>query len=191
MTDPAIPMPHGAVHIDSSAHVTCKTGCVTTHDWEDRVAALWGRMDEMEPAPFVAAMQEVAAELPAGDPRAAFELGAANDLTGHPDLAVGLYRQALAGGLDGIRRRRATIQLASSLRNLGHAEESVELLRAARDQPPDELADAVLGFLALALTDIGREREAVALALEALAPHLVRYNRSLAAYATALLHDAE
>ena len=38
-------------------------------------------------------------------------------------------------------------------------------------------------FLALALVDTGREREAVALSLTALARHLPRYNRSLANYA--------
>ncbi len=41
-----------------------------------------------------------------------------------------LYRQALAGGLSGIRRRRATIQLASTLRNLGQIDESIALLEA-------------------------------------------------------------
>mgnify|MGYP001125804914 CR=1 FL=1 len=48
------------------------------------------------------------------------------------------------------------------------------------------LAGAVRGFLALCLADTGREREALALALGALAPTLPRYQRSLAAYAEAL-----
>lgn len=43
----------------------------------------------------------------------------------------------------------------------------------------DHLDDAVRAFLALALVDVGREREAVSLALAALAPHLPRYQRSL------------
>jgi Tetratrico peptide repeat len=51
----------------------------------------------------------------------------------------------------------------------------------------DHLDDAVRAFLALALVDTGREREAVSLALAALAPHLPRYQRSLAAYARLLL----
>ena len=49
--------------------------------------------------------------------------------------------------------------------------------------PPD---DAVRAFLALALTSVGREREAVSIALTALAAHLPRYNRSLANYAREL-----
>ncbi len=41
-------------------------------------------------------------------------------------------------------------------------------------------------FLALALVDVGREREAVAESLTALSKYLPRYNRSLARYAEAL-----
>jgi len=35
-------------------------------------------------------------------------------------------------------------------------------------------------------SSVGRDREAVSLALTALAPHLTRYNRSLTAYASEL-----
>ena len=93
-------------------------------------------------------------------------------------------------GLTHERRRRAVIQLASSLRNVGDAEESVALLSAELEQPSDELDDAVRGFLALALADVGRERDALSHALTALAPHLPRYQRSLAAYAAELSNDA-
>ncbi len=94
-----------------------------------------------------------------------------------------LYRRALELGLGEDRRRQAVIQLASSLRNLGEASESATLLRAERDRRSDELDDAVDAFLALALVDLGREREAAGLALGALAGHLPRYQRSLANYA--------
>jgi hypothetical protein len=47
--------------------------------------------------------------------------------------------------------------------------------------------DAVMATLALALVDTGREREAVSVALTALAPHLVRYQRSMANYARLLV----
>ncbi len=147
------------------------------------MAALWAAIDDHDPVDFLARVEALAGERPAGDAIAQFELACANDSTGHPDEAVPLYRQALATGLTGIRRRRAVIQLASSLRNLGQAEESVTLLRAERDAGSDELDDAVAAFLALALIDTGREREAAALALIALSRHLPRYNRSLASYA--------
>ena len=52
--------------------------------------------------------------------------------------------------------------------------------------PRDELDGAVRAFLALALVDLGREREAVAVSLTALSHYLPRYNRSLARYAGAL-----
>ena len=98
-----------------------------------------------------------------------------------------LYRQALERGLTGERRRRAVIQLASSLRNIGRPEQSVELLTRELEAASDQLDDAVRGFLALALVDVAREREAVSVALTALAPHLPRYQRSLANYARLLV----
>ena len=150
------------------------------------MADTWAALGDLEPADFVARMRDLAAERPVGDAIARFELGAANDSTGRPDEAVPLYRQALAAGLTGERRRRAVIQLASSLRNLGRPEESVALLEAEREAGSDALDDAVAAFLALALVDTGRERDAVALALTALARHLPRYTRSLAAYADEL-----
>jgi hypothetical protein len=154
-------------------------------DWGQRLALLWDELDELPEEDFLAAMANLVSELPDDDPIGLFEQGAAFDSTGHPDLAVEKYRAALPG-LTGLRRRRATIQLASSLRNLGQADESVALLTAELDQESDELDDAVRAFLALALTSVGREREAVSVALTALAPHLARYHRSLAAYAQAI-----
>ena len=155
--------------------------------WEKRVAELWNALDESEPAEFVAQLDVLAAELPPGSAVGLFERGAAQDSTGHPDLAVPLYRAALEAGLSGLRRRRATIQLASSLRNLGDAEQSVSLLRAELRTASDELDGAVRAFLALALVDLGHEREAVAISLTALSRYLPRYNRSLARYAHALV----
>ena len=157
--------------------------------WEQRMAGLWATIDDLDPGAFLARVEALAAELPPGDAVAAFELGAANDSTGHPEQAAPLYRQALAAGLTGLRRRRAVIQLASTLRNLGRPEDSVELLRAEREAGSDELDDAVVAVLALALADSGREREAAGLAIAALARHLPRYNRSMAAYGRALSDD--
>jgi hypothetical protein len=155
-------------------------------DWERRLELLWASVDGRDEDDFLAAMGELVAERPPDDPVGLFEHASAFDSTGHPDLAVGRYRRALEGELSGQRRRRAVIQLASTLRNLGQAEESVVLLTAEVDAGSDDLDDAVRAFLALALTSVGREREAVSVALTALAAHLTRYNRSLAAYAREL-----
>jgi tetratricopeptide (TPR) repeat protein len=155
-------------------------------DWEQRLSDLWASLDDHSEEEFVAKMDELVAELPADSAVAAYERAAAFDSTGRSDLAVPLYRQALELGLESDRRRRAVIQMASSLRNVGQAEESVALLKAERDAGSDELDDAVSAFLALALVDTGREREAISVALAALAPHLPRYQRSLANYAREL-----
>ncbi len=152
-------------------------------DWEQRVSEAWASIDQRSEAEFLALIDGLAAELPSDNGVGTFERAASMDSTGHPDLAVPLYRQALDCGLAGERRRRAVIQLASSLRNLAQPEESVALLTAELDVGSDHLDDAVKAFLALSLADTGREREAVSLALGALAPHLPRYQRSLANYA--------
>jgi hypothetical protein len=151
-------------------------------DWERRSAELWARLEDLEPEEFRARIDALAGELAGDDPVGLFERGCADDSTGRPEAAVPLYAEALERGLQGIRRRRAVIQMASSLRNLGQAERSVELLRAERGRGSDELDDAVVAVLALALADTGRPREAAGLAVEALARHLPRYNRSMAAY---------
>jgi tetratricopeptide (TPR) repeat protein len=156
---------------------------VCVAEWDQRVADLWASIDDHSEDEFLAKMDALVAELPADSARGAFERASAFDSTGHPDEAVPLYRRALELGLDGGLRRQAVIQLASSLRNLGQPQESVELLTAERERDSDDLDDAVSAFLALALVDVGRGREAVSVALEALAPHLPRYQRSLANYA--------
>lgn len=158
-------------------------------DWETRIAEAWREAEQLAPADLRARIDAIAAERPEGDAIAAFERACVRDSTGDPAAAAQLYRQALAQGVQGIRRRRATIQLASSLRNLGQPEEAVALLSAERAQPSDELDHAVAAFLALALIDLGREREAAGLALGALAAYLPRYNRSLANYAQKIVRE--
>lgn len=160
---------------------------MTDDAWEGRIAAAWASIDEYDDDAFRAVVDDLAAELPAGHPVAAFERACAFDSTGRPDLAEPLYREALAGELPGERRRRAVIQLASTVRNLGRPAESVELLTAEQGRGSDHLDDAVSCVLALALTDAGREREAVSVAVGALARHLPRYQRSMTAYARALV----
>ncbi len=161
-------------------------------DWEDRVTAAWATFEdygEDEGPAFRAVIDALVAELPDGSPHGPFERACAWDSTGHSDRAVPLYREALDGGLAArspYKARRARIQLASSLRNTGRAAEGVALLRPELDAPHDELDDAVRACLALCLSDLGRDREGLALVLEALAGHLPRYRRSMAAYARLL-----
>lgn len=155
-------------------------------DWEKRISELWKSIDTHDENKFVALVDGLAAELPPRSAIGFFERAGARDSTGHPDLAVPLYKAALEEGLVGERRRRAIIQMASSLRNLGNPQEAVALLTAELDAADDPLNGAVQAFLALALVDVGREREAVAAALTALSKYLPRYNRSVAKYAQEL-----
>jgi tetratricopeptide (TPR) repeat protein len=155
-------------------------------DWEHRVAQAWDTIDRVPPEAFVDQIERLAAELPPQSAIGFFERACAQDSTGHPDSAVPLYRAALKEGLTGLRRRRATIQMASSLRNLGQPEQAASLLTAELEAPSDELDGAVRAFLALALADLGREREALMHSLTALSRSLPRYNRSLARYASEL-----
>ena len=99
-------------------------------DWEQRVADLWTGIDDHDADDFVARIDKLVAELPPGSALGYFERGAAQDSTGRPEQAVELYRAALDAGLTGVRRRRAIIQMASSLRNMGDAEEAAALLTA-------------------------------------------------------------
>ncbi|MFE6337084.1 tetratricopeptide repeat protein [Streptomyces sp. NPDC057798] len=159
-------------------------------DWEDRVSAAWASFDDFaedEAGDFRAVIDGLAAELPDGSPLGPFERACAWDSTGHSDRAVPLYRESLARGLTGYRARRAKIQLSSSLRNIGRAEEGVALLTPELRAPSDELDDAVRATLALCLSSLGRDREGLSLVLGALAAHLPRYQRSMANYARALV----
>ena len=158
-----------------------------TAEWEQQVADAWASLDEGAEAEFLTLIENLVEELPPGEPDGLFERAAALDSTGHSDLAVPLYGQALEAGLTGERRRRAVIQMASSLRNLDRAQESVALLTAELRAGSDTLDDAVRAVLALALTDVGREREAVSVAVGALARYLPRYQRSMANYARLLV----
>lgn len=148
------------------------------------MAQLWA--GDVDAPDFVERAAAVAQACPYDDGSGLFELAGAHDSTGSPAEAVPRYREALARGLTGVRRRRATIQLASSLRNLGDPAAGVALLEPEL-AVDDELSAAVRGFLALCLADTGRERAALGLALGALAPTQPRYQRSLAAYAEALV----
>lgn len=159
--------------------------------WASRVDELWQRADDLDERTFIEAMDRLVSELPPDDPRGLFERAGARDSMGHSDLAVPLYQQALQAGLADPYRRQAVIQLASSLRNLGRLAESLQLLTAERDCESDQFDDAVAAFLALALADSGREREAVSVALRALAPHLARYQRSVGNYARLLIEPDE
>lgn len=156
-------------------------------DWDARVEAAWLQAGELDEAEVVARIDALVAERPADDARALLEAAGARDYAGLEVDAEPLYRRALERGLDEPYRAQAVIQLASTLRNLGRADESVTMLRdELAAHPHHELADAVRAFLALALATSGDTLAAASVALGALAPHLPRYSRAVASYADEL-----
>jgi thioredoxin-like negative regulator of GroEL len=172
---------------------------IDMNDWERRSAQAWAEIDdycardEAGAADFRKRIGELADELPQDSPVAAFERACAWDFTGHSGKAAPLYQEALERGLAGMRRRQAVIQMASSLRNTGRVEEALELLLTEQqNHDPDAavLADTLSAVLALCMADVGWEREAVSVALAALAKHLPRCQRPLGNYTRLLAeHD--
>jgi Tetratrico peptide repeat len=162
-------------------------------NWESRVAAIWKTANAMSPEALVAAIDALAAERPADDANALFERACARDTAGFEADAETYYRAALASeNLDAYRRSRASIQLGSTLRILGQLDESEILLVAELDRHmeagnPRELHDEARAILAMTYIAQGRAVEAAGLALLTLAPHLSRYNRSMAANAAELV----
>lgn len=159
-------------------------------DWRQRVDAVWAAADQAGEAATVEAIEALVAERAAADPVALFEAAGARDFAGREAEAEPLYRSALANGLAEPERGQAIIQLASTLRNLDRPGESLALLRDfLLAEPEHPLADAARAFAALALFDDGLHADALRQALDALAPHLPRYQRSVEAYAAALDDD--
>ncbi len=158
-----------------------------TDTWDDRMAAVWAD-ETLGDDERIAAVDALAAERAEDDARALFERAGARDSAGREGEAETLYRRALEAGLDPEHRVQAVIQLASTIRNLGKTGEALALLEEeyARDGD-DGFHDAAAAFYALALSSVGRDREAVSVALLALAPHLPRYTRSVTGYARELL----
>ena len=165
------------------------------NDWQAHVAALWAVADSLAPRDVVRAMDALAGERAHDDPAALFERACARDTAGIENEAEPLYRAALASGrLDSDRHARASIQLASTLRHLGRFEESERILRAQLERcraegPQAALHDETRAILAFTWLAQGKPVAAACLALETLAPHLSRYNRSTAANARAYAID--
>jgi hypothetical protein len=165
-------------------------------DWEVRLAAQWKRIDAISPEEFVAAIDALAAERPAGDAAALFERASARDTVGLESGAENFYGAAIATGrLDPYRGARATIQLASTLRILDELDESERLLvteldRRSKAGGDHALHDELRATLALTYVAQGRAVEGAGLALLTLAPHLTRYNRSMSRNAAELIASA-
>ncbi|MDQ1178035.1 tetratricopeptide repeat protein [Microbacterium sp. SORGH_AS_0421] len=159
------------------------------NDWQSRVDAVWAD-EALSPEAVIERIDALAAERPADDAVALFERAGARDSAGVEDEAEQLYRRALELGLDDERRTRATIQLASTIRNLGKTAEALAMLEAEYEREPHgPLHDAAAAFYALALVSNAEPERAASVALQALAPHLPRYTRSVTGYAREIAEE--
>jgi hypothetical protein len=159
----------------------------TREIWESEVAAVWAGAESLMDAALLAAVDDLAARAGVDHPDGLFEAASVRDYLGLEAEAEPLYRRALERGLDGRRRPQATLQLASTLRNLGRAAEAVDLLEEhLAEHPDDEWTGAGAAFLALALAGCGRDRDAASVALVALAATLPAYGGAVHRYALEL-----
>ncbi|PIF47508.1 tetratricopeptide repeat protein [Chryseobacterium sp. 52] len=157
--------------------------------WEKELKAIWDQLGTIPNDDFIDTIKTHTDKISDGLPNAIadFEKACAYDSTGFEKNAEPLYRSALNLGITGLRRRRARIQLASTLRNNGKIHESIEILREEKENYSDELNDAVNSFLALSLSSINQDKEALSLVLASLSVHLPRYNQSVYNYSQELI----
>lgn len=149
--------------------------------WDERLDQFWTAFDPSDAVQAHAALSAILTERGSDDARAAYERASVHDALGEEEEAAPFYRAALDGDLRPDLRTQATIQLASTLRNLGDASGAMALLRSVPVDDP--LSDAALAFLALALFSDEKPAPALRTALQTLAPHLPRYTRAVGAYA--------
>lgn len=156
-----------------------------TKRWESDLENIWKSFSKINNEAFVQAIFEHTEKLNLATQKAIilFERVCAFDSTGNELMAEPLYKEAIKEGLQGIRRRRANIQLASTLRNNGKIDESIAILRNEKENYSDELNDAVNVFLALSLYSKNQYEEALSLTIKSLSKHLPRYQNSTFNYA--------
>jgi hypothetical protein len=175
-------------------------------DAEAHLAAAWKAFDAHAPEAFRRLVVQAVQHAPPAI--AEYELGGVHDSFGEEALAEPRYRRALELGLEPDREAQCRIQLTSTTRNLGRAEEGLELLRplleadavaSGGDTAPGEgeaageraavlasYAPQARGFAALCLASLGRDREAVRMAVAGIGASVTRYSRSLQGYAAEL-----
>ena len=159
----------------------------TPGDWEAQIALVWATTASFTDDEVVAVIDALAADRGDTDAAAVFERASARDYVGREADAEPLYRHAIELGLDENRRPQAVIQLASTLRNLGRADDAIALLDAHLERFPDDRWSApARAFLALALATAGQERRALAVSLDALASTLPAYSNAVRRYASEL-----
>ena len=120
-----------------------------------------------------------------------YELGGEHDSAGRPEEALVHYERSLELGLRDDLVPRLSVQMGSTLRNLGRNDEAIALFDDAIRRYPDDVALRL--FRAFCLATAGRDREALVDVLDLArsridAPEVDRYRRSLESYTRDLEH---
>jgi tetratricopeptide (TPR) repeat protein len=149
----------------------------------DRIFAARDR-DRMQPT--IDAFERLLAEHP-DNPRLLYEVGGSYDTAGEEETALGFYTRALDLGLDGDLRRRCLLQYASTFRQVGRFEESLDVLDRAIAEFPDSPSLPV--WKAFTLRASGHSNAAFALLVDTIADHLD--SPELTRYEAALRGNAE
>jgi chloramphenicol O-acetyltransferase type A len=128
---------------------------------------------------------ELRAERP-DDAHVALQAAGVHDSLGYEEVAVGHYEAALAGELSDDELRPLLLGLGSTYRTLGRDDDSDRTFREAIERFPDFRPLRV--FHAMTEYNLGRSSEAVRALIEVLLettsdPQILRYRRSLGAYA--------
>lgn len=143
-------------------------------DWKTLVETGWGlKKDENR---LIDYFEGIHNQHPSA--RAKFELANVLDYLGRESEAIPLYQEAISEGLSTEYHVYALVQMASSLRNVGRANEAVEVLTKAEKKFP-EFASLSL-FLGLCLHSDGRHTDALKTVMTAMLRHvhsedLIRY----------------
>ena len=154
-------------------------------EWEKRATAFWQSADDSKIEETLAGMKSLVEELDPTNPLGLFEWASVHDFLGLELDAIPIYKQALDSGLAGLKREKALIQLASSLRNVGKPNEAAALLESTTFSVETEAA--AKAFLALAHVDSGNASKALSIALLEFYPAGGPYERSIKLYATDLI----
>ena len=132
-----------------------------------------------------AILLELVAEKP-DDPQVQYQCAWIHDSLGREREAVPFYERAIAGGLSGRDLEGALVGLGSTYRSLGEYGRAVETLREGVARFPESRAMEV--FLAMALYNVGEQREATESLLRILAE--TSADRGISAYKEAILFYA-
>jgi len=156
-----------------------------TTDRDERLAQASRLREEGELEQARELLLALRAERP-DDAQVAVQTAWVHDSLGLEDDAVGHYESAIAGDLPDDDLRGAFLGYGSTLRALGRDDDSDRVLRQGIARFPDFRPLRV--FHALTAYNLGRQRDAVEELLRVLVettsdPEILRYRRSLTAYA--------